>query len=72
MDDPREQGRYGESAAAQWFHGRNDADMGSRGLPIARIEYFEERNREILRTTNGRPREYSTTSRLSVRRDVRP
>jgi hypothetical protein len=45
-----------------WEYGRNDARLNA-GAPSARYghEWAEVRNRNRTRTTNGRPREFSTT-----------
>ena len=50
------------SVPGAWEYGRNDARL-SAGPPSARYwqEWAEVRNSNRTRTTNGRPREFSTT-----------
>jgi hypothetical protein len=50
------------SVPGAWEYGRNDARLNG-GPPPARYwhEWAEVRNRNRTRTTNGRPREFSTT-----------
>jgi hypothetical protein len=45
-----------------WEYGRNDARLNAGRPPIQHwAEWAEIRNRDNTRTTNGRPREFSTT-----------
>src|SRR5690606_17127964 len=54
----------------QWEFSRNDRQMGRSPYAVADWQYLEVRHREHLRTINGKPREYSTTSRRSIERRI--
>ena len=59
--------------ADRWEHARNDAAMATaQVLPLRQPAWVEIDTRDYLRTTNGRPREFSTTrTRSNTLRVVR-
>ena len=53
----------------QWFAMRNDDALGSPPVQnAAEVQWLEIRQRDFLRTINGRPREFSTTYTTTIRR----
>lgn len=55
-------------APQTWEQSRNDPDLAPRAMPdSAPLNLLEVRTRERLFTTNGRPRESSSTRTLSIR-----
>lgn len=50
---------------------RNDERLGALpGDRVASVEYLEVRQREYLRTVNGRPRDFSMTRSTSIKRGI--
>jgi hypothetical protein len=51
--------------------GRNDGLLGSTpGVGMQSIQYVRVRHREFLRSSNGRPREYSSTYTHAIKQSV--
>ena len=56
------EGMAWRSVPGTWEYGRNDAGLNAGWAPTpSRQEWAEVTNRNRTRTTNGRPREFSTT-----------
>lgn len=69
--DPLADESFTQPAEGDWVLSRNDERLGSLAaaeIPVLNI--LEVRQRDFLRTINGRPREYSTTLTSSVRRAI--
>ncbi len=55
-----------------WEFGRNDVGAGAAATPAyAPFEVVEIRTYDRRRTSNGRPREFSTTRTLTIRSRIR-
>ena len=69
-DSRADEGAFIDSAAAATF-GRNDHLLGADGNDrVASIEFLHVRQRDYLRTINGRPREFSTIFISSTKRGI--
>ena len=54
--------------SAAWEYGRNDEQLNAGRPPIAGAGWAEIRTRDRRRTSNGQPREYSSTLTRTVTR----
>ena len=53
---------------AAWEYGRNDERLNAGQTPIAGAGWTETRSRDLRRTANGRPHEYSSDLTRTVTR----